>query len=118
MLELCGVAPVHGHRRAIHMQLSDDAASALLPPDQLRPERALVRALPQSKEANEDIPLRILVGQERLPAPVCGVVAAKQLHRLRADLVMDFVDLQPNNNAQQRWWMRWCDGRWAMGDGR
>ena len=61
MLELCGVAPVHGHRRAIHMQLSDDAASALLPPDQLRPERALVRALPQAKEADQDIPLRILV---------------------------------------------------------
>ena len=99
MLELCRVAPVHGHRRAIHMQLSYDAAAALLPRDQLRPERALVRALPQAKEANEDIPLRILVGQERLPASVCGVVPAKQLHGLRTDLVVNFVDLRRESNA-------------------
>ena len=66
--------------RAIDMQLSDDAAAALLPPHQLRPERALVGTLPQTKKANEDIPFRILVRQERLPAPVRSIVATEELH--------------------------------------
>ena len=110
MLELCGVAPVHGHRRAIHMQLSDDAASALLPPDQLRPERALVGTLPQTKQSNEDIPFRILVRQERLPAAVRSVVATEELDGLRTDLVVNLVDLETYTVAG----MQGRDG--AMGD--
>ena len=93
MLELCGVAPVHGHGRAIHMQLSDDAASALLPPDQLRPERALVRTFAQTEQPDQNVAFRVLVRQERLPASVGGVVPAEQLNRLRADLMMNLVDL-------------------------
>ena len=75
------------------MQLSDDTAAAHLAPHQLRTERALVGALPQPKEADEDISLRILVGQERLPAAVRSIVPTKQLHGLRSDLVVNLVYL-------------------------
>lgn len=99
--------------RAVHMQLSNYTAAALLSPHQLRPERALVRTLPQSEKSNQDISLRILVGQERLPAPVGSVVPTEQLHRLRTDLVVYLVDLQDEMPKGCRWVrMPWGDGRW------
>ena len=98
------------YRRAIHMQLSDDAAAPLVSPHQLRPERALVGTLPQTKQSNEDIPFRILVRQERLPAAVRSVVATEELDGLRTDLVVNLVDLETYTVAG----MQGRDG--AMGD--
>ena len=113
VLKLCRIAPVDRYRRAIHMQLSDDTAAPLVPPHQLRPERAFVRTLAQSKEADEDISLRILVGQERLPTPICSVVPTEQFHGLRTDLVVYLVDLQDKlRKGCGSMRMPWGDGRW------
>lgn len=75
------------------MQLSNNAASAFFPLYQLRPERALVRTFAQTEQTDEDVPFRVFVRQESLPASVGGVVPAEQLDRLRADLMMNLVDL-------------------------
>ena len=99
--------------RAVYMQLSNYTAAALISPHQLRPECALVRTLPQPEKSNQDISLRILTGQERLPAPIGSVVSTKQLHRLRTDLVVYLVDLQDKlRKGCGSMRMPWGDGRW------
>ena len=61
VLKFRRITPVDRHGGAIHMQLSDDAAAPFLSPHQLRPERALVRALPQAKKPDEDVSFRVFV---------------------------------------------------------
>ena len=94
VLELGRVAPVHGHGGAVHVQLADDAHAALRAADELGPEGALVGALAEAEEADEDVALRVFVREERLPAAVRGVVAPEELDGLRPDLVVDLMNLR------------------------
>eukprot|EP01139_Manchomonas_bermudensis_P009797 Amastigsp_a339562_118.p2 type:complete len:255 gc:universal Amastigsp_a339562_118:1515-751(-) len=90
MLKLCRVASVDRHRRAVHMQLTDNrdlAGSAR----ELWAERKL-GALAEAQEPNEDVLRGVLVREESLPAAVCGVVAADELDRVRAHGVVDLFD--------------------------
>lgn len=59
------------------MQLADHASLPVL--EKLRTEGPLRREFPQPQQANEDVPIGVLVRQERLPAAVGGVVSADQL---------------------------------------
>jgi hypothetical protein len=71
------------------MQFPYDTASSLLfilsfsgefPLYKLRSVCPLIGALPQPQQPNEDILLRILIGQESLPPSVGCVVSAKEFH--------------------------------------
>ena len=93
---------MHGDRGAVHMQLADDAAAAFWSADELRAECALVGALAKPQEADQDVPLRVFVGEERLPTPIRGIVAPKEFDGLRADLVMNLMDLWPDRDGVPR----------------
>lgn len=75
MLELARVSAAHGHHAAVHMQLADDRHASF----ELRAE-GLRGAAAQPQQANQDVLLRILIGQERLPAAVGHIVSPYQLH--------------------------------------
>jgi len=67
MLELVLIARRHSHRRSVHMQLPDDGAAAL----QFRlPVGHAAGAFAQPDKPDEDILLRVLVCQERLPPAI------------------------------------------------
>lgn len=75
MLELAGVPAADGDDAAVNVQLTDDGHSSF----QLGTER-LRGAATQTQQANQDVLLRILVGEEGLPAAVGHVVPPHQLH--------------------------------------
>lgn len=75
MLELAGVSAADGDDAAVNVQLADDGHASF----QLRPER-LWGAAAQTQQANQDVLLWILVGQEGLPAAVGDVIPSNQLH--------------------------------------
>lgn len=75
MLELAGVSAADGDDAAVNVQLAHDGHASF----QLRPER-LWGAATQTQQANQDVLLWILVGQEGLPATVGGVIPPNQLH--------------------------------------
>lgn len=75
MLKLAGVSAAHRDHTAVYVQLADDGHASF----QLR-SKGLRRAAPQSQQANEDVLLWVLVGQERLPATVGHIVPPHQLH--------------------------------------
>lgn len=75
MLELVGVPAADGDDAAVHVQLSDDGHA----PFQLRTEGQRGAAA-QTQQADQDVLLRILVGEEGLPAAVGHVVPPHQLH--------------------------------------
>lgn len=75
MLELAGVSAADGDHAAVDVQLADDRHAAF----QLRAE-GLRRAATQPQEADQNVLLRILVGQERLPAAISHVVPTDHLH--------------------------------------
>lgn len=86
---------MHRHGRAVYMQFSHNTAPTLrtILLDELWTEGSVLRALSQPQQADEDIPLWIFVRQERFPPPVRRVISAEKFYRLRADFVVDFVDL-------------------------
>ena len=75
MLELAGVPAADGDHAAVDVQLADDGHA----PFELRTE-GLGGAAAQTQQANQDVLLRVLVGEEGLPAPVSHVVPPHQLH--------------------------------------
>lgn len=75
MLELAGVSAADGNYAAVNMQLADDGHASF----QLGPEW-LWGAAAQTQQANQDVLLRILVGQEGLPAAVGHIIPPHQLH--------------------------------------
>lgn len=75
MLELAGVSAADGDHAAVNVQLADDGHASF----QLRTE-GLRGAAPQTQQADQDVLLRVLVGQEGLPAAVSHVVPPHQLH--------------------------------------
>lgn len=75
MLELAGVSAADGDDAAVNVELSDDRR----PPFQLWTE-GLRRAATQAQQADQDVLLGVLVGEEGLPATVGHVVPPYQLH--------------------------------------
>lgn len=75
MLELAGVSAADGDHAAVNVQLADDGHASF----QLRTE-GLWRAATQTQQANQDVLLWVLVGEEGLPAAVGHVVSPHQLH--------------------------------------
>lgn len=75
MLELAGVAAADGDDAPVDVELPDDRRA----PFQLRTE-GLRRAAAQPQQADQDVLLGVLVGQEGLPAAVGDVVSPYQLH--------------------------------------
>lgn len=75
MLKLAGVSAADRDDAAIHVQLADDGHA----PFQLRTE-GLRGAAAQTQQANQNVLLRILVGEEGLPAAVGHVIPPHQLH--------------------------------------
>ena len=95
MLELCWVTTVHWHRRTVHVQLTDytrTTCCAFLA-HEFRSKRSIVRAFAQTQEADQDVPLGVLVGQERFPSTVCSVISPNQFYGLRPYFMVDFVNL-------------------------
>jgi hypothetical protein len=78
------------------MELSYNTAPSLIPVllHKLRAERPFLRTLPQPQQPNEDVLLWIFVRQEGLPPAVGSIVPPQELDGLRADFVVDFVDLK------------------------
>ncbi|KAH6326069.1 hypothetical protein HBI37_213840 [Parastagonospora nodorum] len=89
VLELLGVARMHRHRRAIHMQLAHQTRRLAR---EFRAERVFLGALAQPQQRDEDILLGIFVREEGFPPAVGRVVAPHELDLVRPDLVLDFVD--------------------------
>lgn len=81
MLELAGVSAADGDHAPVHVELSDDGRA----PFQLWAE-GLRRAATQAQQADQDVLLGILVGEEGLPAAVGHIVPPDQLH-LKYDCV-------------------------------
>lgn len=75
MLEFAGVSAADGDDAAINVQLTDDGHASF----QLRP-KGLRGAAPQTQQADQDVLLRILVGQEGLPAAIGNIIPPNQLH--------------------------------------
>ena len=80
---------MHGHGRAVDVQLAHQAGGLA---HELLAVGVPLGALSQAQQRDEDVLLRVLVGQEGLPAAVGGVVAAHELDLVRADFVLDLVD--------------------------
>lgn len=75
MLELAGVSAADGDDAAVNVQLADDGhASFELWTEGLR------GAATQTQQANQNVLLRVLVGEEGLPTAVSYVVPPHQLH--------------------------------------
>lgn len=77
MLKLSRVPAAHGDYASVHVQLSHNGH----PAPQLKTE-GFLRALPQPQEANQNVLIRVFVGQERLPATVCNIISPHQLNLL------------------------------------
>lgn len=75
MLELAGVSAAHRDDAAINVEFANDGCASF----QLRAE-GLRGAATQAQQADQDVLLRVLVGEERLPAAVCHIVPPHQLH--------------------------------------
>lgn len=75
VLELAGVSAADGDDAAVDVELADDGGAAL----ELGSE-GLGRAAAQAQQADQDVLLRVLIGQEGLPALVGHVVPPHQLH--------------------------------------
>lgn len=89
VLELARVPTVQGHGGAVHVQLADQTG---LLARELGAEGVRGAALAEAEEADQDVLLGVLVGEEGLPAAVGGVVAPDELDLGGADLVLDLVD--------------------------
>mmetsp|Transcript_45783 Transcript_45783/g.89471 ORF Transcript_45783/g.89471 Transcript_45783/m.89471 type:complete len:469 (-) Transcript_45783:329-1735(-) len=85
VLKFGGVPFRHPHRRPVDVQLPHDRRRHF---GDLRPEGHVAR-LPEPQQADEDVLLHVLVGQEGLPAPVGDVVTADQLHVFGEDALVD-----------------------------
>ncbi len=85
VLELCGVAVVDGHRRAVDVELAHHGGGHAA---QLWAERLLGRQLAETQKADENVQAGVLVRQEGLPAAIGSVVAADEL-----DLVNERVSV-------------------------
>jgi hypothetical protein len=79
VLELCGVSSVHWHGCAIHVEFPHDASTTFCTifMDKFWAKRPFLGAFSQPKETNEDVPLRILIRKEGLPAAIRGIVSAQ-----------------------------------------
>lgn len=75
VLELAGVSAADGDNAAIDVELADDWGSAF----ELGSE-GLRWAATQAQQADQNILLWVLVGEEGLPAPVGHIVPPHQLH--------------------------------------
>lgn len=75
MLELAGVSAADGDNAAVDVQLADDGHASF----QLRTE-GLGGAAAQTQQADQDVLLWILVGEEGLPAAIGYVIPPHQLH--------------------------------------
>lgn len=75
MLELAGVSAADGDDAPVNVELSDDRRA----PFQLWTE-GLRRAATQAQQADQDVLLGVLIGEEGLPATVGHVVSPYQLH--------------------------------------
>lgn len=75
MLELAGVSTADGNDAPVNVELSHDRHA----PFQLWTE-GLRRAAAQAQQADQDVLLGVLVGEEGLPAAVGHVVPPYQLH--------------------------------------
>ena len=94
MLELSWIARVHWDGRAVDMKFAYDRAAAL----QLRAV-GVVGALAQAQQPHQDILLRILVRQERLPATVRRVVTADQLHLVGHSRTINVILCDKTDNS-------------------
>lgn len=78
MLELAGISAAYRDDTAINVELADDGRASF----QLRTE-GLRGAAAQTQQADQDVLLRVLVGEESLPAAVSHIVPPHQLHLSR-----------------------------------
>lgn len=92
MLELAGISAADGDDASINVQLADDGHASF----QLRSE-GLRRAAAQTQQADQDVLLRVLVGEEGLPAAVGRVVPPDQLH-LRTTRLSVFEEVVHKNS--------------------
>ena len=74
MLELRWIARTDGHGRTVDVQFADDGTATDF---QFRSER-LLRALPQTKQPDQNILFRVLVRNERLPTAVREIIPPDQ----------------------------------------
>lgn len=75
MLELARVSAAHRDHAAIHVQLTDNGHASF----ELRAE-GLWRAAAQPQQTNQDVLLRVFIGEKGLPAAVGHIVSPYQLH--------------------------------------
>ena len=87
VLELGGVPVMDRDNGAVNMQLSHHAAPAL----DLRPKRVLAQ-LPQPQQADQNVLLRVLIRNKRLPGVVRVIIPPNELNLLRLHLVMHLLN--------------------------
>ena len=96
VLELGWIPGMDRHYTAIHMQLSYDGAASF----QLWPVGVLA-TLAQPQQTNQDILLRVLVGQEGLPPTISCVVSSYQLClRCESSICGIILDLNMLSNTR------------------
>jgi hypothetical protein len=83
MLEFLWISRVYWCCGTIHVQLSDQTAASRHA-DKLFPVRAVLGALSESEQADEDILAWVLIGEECLPSSIRGVIPSEQFHILRS----------------------------------
>lgn len=96
VLELRWVSSVHRYSGAVYMELPHDARTTFCPifMHKFWAKCSLFGALPEPKQSDEDITLRILVRKEGLPTTVRGIVPTQQLDRFWSNFVVDLVYLR------------------------
>lgn len=75
VLEFGRIPAAHGDDAPVHVEFADDGNSSF----QLRSER-LLGTFPQAQEANENVLLRVFIGQEGLPATIRHVISSDQFN--------------------------------------
>lgn len=96
MLELAGVSAADGDDAAVHVELADDGHASF----QLRTE-GLRGAATQTQQADQDVLLGVLVGEEGLPAAVSHIVPPHQLHlSTHSSLLMFGAVVQKNKQTR------------------
>lgn len=98
MLELAGVSAADRDDAAVNMELPDDGGTAF----QFGTE-GLRRAAPQTQQANQDVLLWVLIGEEGLPATVSHVVPPHQFHLSARSLLVHGQVAETHNCNRTPW---------------
>ena len=87
-----------GDDTSIDVQLSDHGS-----PDQFLLESTSLRAFSESQESNEDVLLRILIGNKSFPPSISEVISPYQLNVLGSHLIMYFLDANLSSPDVPAW---------------